>query len=42
MDLDSRTMWVADGPPCSVPYRELDYRDFLSKPSSVGLQPVDG
>ena len=42
MDLDARTMWVADGPPCSVPYRELDYRDFLSKPSSVGLQPVDG
>jgi len=35
MDLDDRRMWVADGHPCSNPYRELDYAEFLSKPSPV-------
>lgn len=35
MDLDERTMWVADGHPCTVPYRRLDYAGFLSKPSPV-------
>jgi isopenicillin-N N-acyltransferase-like protein len=35
MDLDERRMWVADGHPCTSPYRELDYRSFLSKPSPV-------
>lgn len=35
MDLDARRMLVADGHPCSVPYRELDYADFLSKSSAV-------
>ena len=38
MDLDARTMWVADGHPCTAPYRELDYREFLSKPSPVNGQ----
>jgi len=35
MDLEARRMWVTDGNPCSVPYRELDYADFLAKPSLV-------
>ncbi len=35
MDLDERRMWVADGHPCTNPYRERDYSDFLSKPSPV-------
>ncbi len=35
MELDSRRVWLADGHPCSTPYRELDYADFLSKPSAV-------
>ncbi|MGZ4113568.1 MAG: C45 family autoproteolytic acyltransferase/hydrolase [Actinomycetota bacterium] len=35
MDLDDRRMWVADGHPCTSPYRELDYGSFLSKPSPV-------
>lgn len=35
MDLEERRMWVADGHPCESPYRELDYAEFLSKPSPV-------
>ena len=35
MDLDDRRLWLADGHPCSAPYRLLDYGDFLSKPSPV-------
>jgi isopenicillin-N N-acyltransferase-like protein len=35
MDLDARRMWIADGHPCTSPYRELDYSAFLSKPSPV-------
>lgn len=35
MDLDARRMWVADGHPCTSPYRELDYSSFLAKPSAV-------
>lgn len=35
MDLDARQMWIADGHPCTNPYRELDYSAFLSKPSPV-------
>ncbi|MBI3647824.1 MAG: peptidase C45 [Actinobacteria bacterium] len=38
MDLDRKTMWVADGHPCSSPYRELDYATFLSKPSPVSTE----
>jgi isopenicillin-N N-acyltransferase-like protein len=30
MDLDTKTMWVADGHPCTVPYRRLDYAGFLT------------
>jgi isopenicillin-N N-acyltransferase-like protein len=29
MDLGSRQMWIADGNPCSVSYRGLDYGHFL-------------
>lgn len=36
MDLNARQMWVADGNPCTAPYRELDYAGFLAKPSPVG------
>lgn len=35
MDLDAKRMWVADGHPCASPFRELDYAEFLSKPSTV-------
>ena len=35
MDLDERTMWVADGHPCTAEYRRLDYGAFLSKPSPL-------
>ncbi len=35
MDLDEKKMWVADGHPCSTPYRELEYAGFLDKPSPV-------
>lgn len=40
MDLDERRMWVADGRPCTAPYRELDYKDFLAKPAGVPAPPV--
>ena len=33
MDLGTRQMYLADGNPCSAPYRQLDYREFLAKPS---------
>ncbi len=35
MDLNARQMLVADGNPCTAPYRELDYSGFLGKPSPV-------
>ncbi|MGZ8579120.1 MAG: C45 family autoproteolytic acyltransferase/hydrolase [Actinomycetota bacterium] len=35
MDLDARGVWVADGHPCTVPYRKLDLGDLLAKPSPV-------
>jgi len=35
MDLDSRRMWIADGRPCTEPYREIDYSAFLGKPSGL-------
>lgn len=37
MDLDTRCMWIADGPPCTAGYRLVDYSEFLSAdpPSSV-------
>ncbi len=37
MDLNARQMWLADGNPCTAPYRELDYSGFLGKPSPVAL-----
>lgn len=39
MDLDERTMWVADGHPCTVEYRHLDYGTFLSKASPLRPDP---
>jgi isopenicillin-N N-acyltransferase-like protein len=35
MDLDSRKLWLADGPPCTTPYRELDYTELLGKRSPI-------
>ena len=32
MDLDEQKMWLADGNPCEVPYRELDYSQLLANP----------
>jgi isopenicillin-N N-acyltransferase like protein len=29
MDLNARRMWIADGNPCTKPYRELDYSALL-------------
>jgi isopenicillin-N N-acyltransferase-like protein len=40
MDLDEQRMWVADGNPCTAPYRELDYSGFLAKPSPLGQAPA--
>lgn len=33
MEPGSRTMWLADGQPCTHPFRRLDYADFLKSPS---------
>ena len=38
MDLGAQQMYLADGNPCTVPYRQLDYREFLAKPSPVAEQ----
>ena len=35
MNLGTQQMYLADGNPCSAPYRELDYREFLAKRSPV-------
>ncbi len=35
MDLDERRLWLADGHPCTAPYRELDVGALLAKPSPV-------
>lgn len=35
MDLDGRRIWLADGHPCTTPYRELDVGALLAKPSPV-------
>ena len=36
MELESRTMWLADGQPCSVPYRRLDLSGTLAAGRAVG------
>lgn len=33
MEPASRTMWLADGQPCTSPFRRLDYADVLKAPS---------
>jgi isopenicillin-N N-acyltransferase-like protein len=35
MDLDERRIWLADGHPCTAPYRELELGSLLDKPSAV-------
>ena len=35
MDLDDARIWVADGRPCTAPFRELDVGGLLDKPSPV-------
>jgi isopenicillin-N N-acyltransferase-like protein len=35
MDLTERRIWLADGHPCTTPYRELDVGALLDKPSPV-------
>jgi isopenicillin-N N-acyltransferase-like protein len=35
MNLGTQHMYLADGNPCSAPYRELDYSGFLAKRSPV-------
>ena len=39
MDLTARRLWVAAGPPCTAPYRELDYGSFLAGPPASAAQP---
>ena len=34
MDLDTKTLWLADGKPCETPFRELEYGGFLRKAPS--------
>jgi isopenicillin-N N-acyltransferase like protein len=38
MDLGAQQMYLADANPCTAPYRQLDYRQFLAKPSPVADQ----
>ncbi|MCC6224611.1 MAG: peptidase C45 [Thermoleophilia bacterium] len=33
IDVDARRLWLADGPPCTASYRELDCGELLAKPS---------
>jgi isopenicillin-N N-acyltransferase like protein len=40
MDLQDRVLWIADGNPCSTPYRRVNYGDFLGK-SSAAPRPAD-
>jgi isopenicillin-N N-acyltransferase like protein len=35
MDLDEQRIWLADGHPCTTPYRELEVGELLRKPSPV-------
>ncbi len=35
MDLNDRTMWLADGSPCQTPYRRLDYTALLGTERDV-------
>jgi isopenicillin-N N-acyltransferase like protein len=35
MEPRTRTMWLADGQPCTRPFRRLDYAEFLKAPSSL-------
>ncbi|MGZ5345909.1 MAG: carcinine hydrolase/isopenicillin-N N-acyltransferase family protein, partial [Actinomycetota bacterium] len=35
MDLDDARIWVADGRPCTAPFRELDLTGLLHKPSPL-------
>lgn len=35
MDLDARRVWLADGHPCTVSFRELEVATLLGKPSPV-------
>jgi isopenicillin-N N-acyltransferase like protein len=35
MEPASRTMWLADGQPCTRPFRRLDYADLLKAPSAL-------
>ena len=37
-----RKVWLADGQPCSTPYRELDYGDFLTATRSAASYQRDG
>jgi isopenicillin-N N-acyltransferase-like protein len=39
MDLSTSKLWISDGLPCESPFRELDYADFLDKPTGVA-QPA--
>jgi isopenicillin-N N-acyltransferase-like protein len=36
MDLNERRLWLADGQPCRMPYRELDYSAFLAAGQGAG------
>ena len=35
-DLDSATMWLADGQPCEHEFRRVDYAELFGRPSTAG------
>lgn len=41
MEPASRTMWLADGQPCTRPFRRLDYSAFLAGPRHPAGEPVE-
>ena len=40
MDLDERRVWLADGHPCTAPYRELELGPLLDKPGAELGRPA--
>ena len=40
MEPAARRMWLASGNPCTAPFEELDYAEFLGKTAAVRAAPV--
>ena len=41
IDLTAATMDLADGLPCSAPYRRVEIADYLRQPASIGPRDID-